>query len=619
MTHGRSGNALAPTPRRKSAPTLSFLALKRFIPPAPRARPARCRSDARPVASTRPTDAIPHSRLGGAFSRLTGSRPAGLCPSVVLVLLMLVGPARGLYAQADQDVLDLNRQAMDAYNNLELDQAKQLLEQALQAAERGRVSASTLARTHANLGVVYVGGFADNGRGLEHFSSALRADPEVQLDPLTSTPDIETVFQLARGQMGPSASPPARAPAPAPRSEPVQGAGGLAHEPVPEQLTQTPVPVYLEAPGEVERVYLFYQGRGMSSFRRVRMGRIGRGYGYEIPCGDVFEPSVRYYIVAFGEDGSPVGFVGTQNDPLEVAIVSRRNMPAPALPGRRPPEQCRDEECPPGMSGCDKLGRNAEEEDEYDRMEGVGAFCSSDEDCGEGLACVEDLCELSEGGGGDSDAPRFFLQVGGVVGLGLATGGMPADTFPQNAPASAADLENLAWVPANGSPQAFDQRTDCNLPQNPDGTYNYCVRVAQPGIVPTYGVRVAIGYYFADWFGAALFARIQPTAGSGALSFMLIGARIQAELTHPTSEGLFVALHLGGSAGQVQLQPPGNDPPPPDTPPWIISGLGGASAGTTFGYRFMKHFGLYAEVDLMLQFPTFLFNTDVSLGLETGF
>ena len=77
--------------------------------------------------------------------------------------------------RALQQVLDLNRQAMDAYNNLEVEQAMTLLQQALQAAQRGRVTGAPLARTYMNLGVVSIGGMGDNAGGLDYFVQSLQA------------------------------------------------------------------------------------------------------------------------------------------------------------------------------------------------------------------------------------------------------------------------------------------------------------------------------------------------------------------------------------------------------------------------------------------------------------
>lgn len=118
---------------------------------------------------------------------------------------------------ATPQILDLNRRAMEAYGNLEIDEAKSLLEQALAVANRAGTTGTLLARTYANLGVVMVGGFQDNAAGLRFFSQAITEDRAIELDPLTGTPDVRRVFNLAR-----SAAPaePARTPEPEPAPTP---------------------------------------------------------------------------------------------------------------------------------------------------------------------------------------------------------------------------------------------------------------------------------------------------------------------------------------------------------------------------------------------------------------
>jgi hypothetical protein len=115
----------------------------------------------------------------------------------VLVLgLALASPVLGQQS-ADQVVLDLNHGAMDAYNNMDINKAGSMLEEALRVAIEGRVAAPLLAQTNMNLAIVYIGGLGDNDSGVRYFSDALCADPSSQLDPLTSTPDIQSVFQVA--------------------------------------------------------------------------------------------------------------------------------------------------------------------------------------------------------------------------------------------------------------------------------------------------------------------------------------------------------------------------------------------------------------------------------------
>jgi hypothetical protein len=94
-------------------------------------------------------------------------------------------------------VLDLNHGAMEAYNNMDINKAGSMLEEALRVAMEAGLAGPLLAQTNLNLGIVYIGGVGDNDSGVRYFVDAICADPSTQLDPLTSTPDIQSVFQVA--------------------------------------------------------------------------------------------------------------------------------------------------------------------------------------------------------------------------------------------------------------------------------------------------------------------------------------------------------------------------------------------------------------------------------------
>ena len=106
--------------------------------------------------------------------------------AIALVIATSVG-ARVAEAQksAQQTVEDLNRDAMEAYNALDINKAGSMLEEALRVAQQGGVVGAPLARTHLNLGVVLVGGVGDQDGGLNAFIAALCADASAKLDLCT--------------------------------------------------------------------------------------------------------------------------------------------------------------------------------------------------------------------------------------------------------------------------------------------------------------------------------------------------------------------------------------------------------------------------------------------------
>lgn len=486
-----------------------------------------------------------------------------------------------------QQVIDLNRQAMEAYNNLEIDQARQLLEQAEQLATQNHVTGAPLARTYLNLGVLQIAGLGDNAAGLQLFIQALRADSTVQLDPLTSTPEIQLMYARARNEVGTAVT---TQPDPVVSTDPPPS--NIPHEAVPEQLVQTPVPVFLEVPPRqrVSEVNLYYRGHGMRAYRQVAMDRMRGGYGFEIPCHDVFEPAIYYYIEVIGRNGDRVAFVGNEERPVTVPIVTTRNHPPPSLPGQAPPQQCASqEECPPGMPGCGGGG-----------TAGLGDACSRDRDCQDALSCEEGLCisdEASEAPPVEEEpAPRLFAHLGLAMGGGYASPGMLADAPPPSG------SNSPAWVPGAAG-------TECTAIDQ------YCVRVATPGLSPSLGLSVVAGYYVLPRVAVAATFRLAFASGVGPLHNMIFGGRAQYALVLPHATGLQLDAFVGGGLGEFQVQPSGNGNPSP----WIISGQGNANFGAVLVYRFVRNFGVQASVEAKFMLPTFMFVVDTNLGVVVAF
>ena len=116
----------------------------------------------------------------------------------VWLVMSMFAPGQPVQAQDPHQVVEqMNRDAMDAYNSLDINKAGSMLDEALRVGYGARVDPQLLARVHVNLGVVYIGGLGDQNSGLQTFTQAVCLDPNVQLDPLTSSPEIQNVFGVA--------------------------------------------------------------------------------------------------------------------------------------------------------------------------------------------------------------------------------------------------------------------------------------------------------------------------------------------------------------------------------------------------------------------------------------
>ena len=110
----------------------------------------------------------------------------------------------------------LNRKAIEAYQELNFDEAQRLLRQALDLGEaRGLSQHPIRARTCVNLGMVLVGGFKDREQAIKLFHQALQISPEIRLSRAMANPQIQEVFDEAVRRLASEPAPSTTSPPPA--------------------------------------------------------------------------------------------------------------------------------------------------------------------------------------------------------------------------------------------------------------------------------------------------------------------------------------------------------------------------------------------------------------------
>ena len=533
-----------------------------------------------------------------------------------VTFVLLLGVSAGAFAQlSNQKLAEINRVAMEAYNNLDIETSRKALEDAARGAERGNIHGPALARTYSNLGVVVVGGLGDSAAGIDAFMRALKEDPNVEPDPVVATPEVMTAFNTAKRNL-------ARGAAPKPGAAPVESGpveGNLSHTPAEEQLSQTAVPVFV-GKGSVEaaKIKIFYRSLGMPKPKSAEMQKTDHGWTYMIPCTDVFEPTVEYFIIALDDDGDQVGNAGTPERPVSVAVVGTRTQEAPSLPGQEAPQQCNtSEECPPGMPGC-ASGRGQ-----------LGDTCSRSSDCNSGLKCDDNFCVMSAGNDepeekkDSGDAPKWHLDVGIGVGAVYVGKGKTADHSPTGAQVNAAQTaqQNAAGDLAAADRYLTDSGWDCSLRGSPLTAKDCKVAIKKKGFVPTLILNFALGRYVTPKLAVAITGRIQVEKGDGTLAGIVLGGRGEYLLTTPAADGFHLGLVAGLGIGTIQARPPTDSKR--EGPFATSAAMGGVGivlgAGFRAGYRFTKNFGFQVTPGLSMGLPRFLMAIDLQGGLELAF
>jgi hypothetical protein len=373
--------------------------------------------------------------MGRVDSRSVKSLPLVLL--FALTPLFASGPAFG-QAQPNPDaqkkVVDLIKSAMDSYANLDLPTATNALEEALGSAPE--LDKTTLARLYVAYGMVRIGGSGDNAGGQRDFVTALCLDGTVGIDPLFSSPDIDSVFATAGVEATPEACQQVLATITLPVDVtlgPPKGAvvdPGVPpcgmHTPVTEQRQRFEVPVYLELDPMVRtrlsKLVLKYSFDGAPEFRELVFTPAGAGYGAQITCDEgqirVYDPAaISYYIEGYDHLGNLVcGFASAQG-PQVVAMNPDLPQPIAAM-GLPMPKECTP--CAPWDKTCGQVAKP-----------GDGEMCNAQGECAAGLQCGEaGICEPAKEAAGKGKGPKhFYVNAGGGAGFGAMGKDMSASSF----------------------------------------------------------------------------------------------------------------------------------------------------------------------------------------------
>ncbi len=339
-------------------------------------------------------------------------RPSAFLATSILCVLFLVSPAYAQNKAVEGQARGLQKKAMqEDYLATDFEKAQEKLSTAITKCGNDKCSAMMRAELRRDLGVVQIGGQIDKDKGMANWVEALKLEPRMELDPDVKTKELEKIWEDARRQAtgggrggggGGGGSKNTEAPT-----------GDFTHTAISEQLVRTPLPIYAEYGGseEVVRVVAKYKGFGMPDWKTVELKKHEKGYGGLLPCLDVQQGDVTYYLQGFNAANDPVATSGDRNNPYRVKIVAQLNGDAPHLPGVSAPTQCADPgaatDCPPNFPGCKKAPppeAAATTDDDASKK-------SDGEDCEESSECRSDTCKAGKCSGSTKKFRRFWVGV----------------------------------------------------------------------------------------------------------------------------------------------------------------------------------------------------------------
>ena len=538
-------------------------------------------------------------------------------PLLIGALIAVLGATGQAHAQLEAQLSELNGQALEAYQALDLETARAKLEEALGMAQQAGYMGPEVAQSFMNLGVVFVAGMGDRDQGLSAFVNAVCFLPDVQLDPLLSTPDVQAVFAQAQadaragacgpgpGPQGPGGPPPQLMPTPSTAPPSVMGGG-------PQVMDQECPPGVVCNVEGVERARtdfarFFVNVQFVAGFSWVSSGMEAD----RKPTPEQILSRTEGFDFVYDQAGNPV--LDMNGDPMVVTVPvndsDRNGLPDP-LPFDR------------NMNGM------------LDDYPEVNTFADRNMD---GVLDGRDLDVNMDGLPDGTDDVNFD---GVADGTDFNKDGIVDNRFLFD--------DKSAWVPDGDSYDDFQNvafdipRGRTPIPGNcsadgqasgpidpfvtgPNGEMfttmeptKYCVRVETPGLVSNVALRINPGYFITDTFALSLPFRFQFDAGQGSFSHVLLGLRGEVLFSKMTAAtGFPISVFFGATYGQIQARPKPKDPARPA--PWAISGPLGLHAGLNVRWRIIRNFGLILAPEFDVMLPHLLFHGDLSLGVEAAF
>jgi len=252
---------------------------------------------------------------------------------LVLAWLVLAGSLTSSPAHAEenlaavQKVTALNKKALEAYNNLDFEDARRILKQALELCSAAGLDRHPIkARTHIHMGVVLIA-TKQQDLGVKQFRKALEIQPDIRVTKSLANPEILQAFNEAAAQgpetadvggaessMGAGGAPSSGAPAPG-------GSGDIKLIPVTRGKRGKPVSISAAISPDLTgytKVVLAYRAAGTTEFVGTEMRRAGSRFIGEIPAGATQGTVVHYYVEAEATDETPVATSGSEQRPYAV-------------------------------------------------------------------------------------------------------------------------------------------------------------------------------------------------------------------------------------------------------------------------------------------------------------
>lgn len=240
--------------------------------------------------------------------------------AALLWIVLAAGAAVGGIAVApssawaqEAKIESLLNAAIEDYDVLEIDSARQKIEQGLALAARENITAGPLlGKLYIMQGVIEYAASGDEPAVQESFRKALVAEPKMDVPNVYRTPDLEAILERAREQAGS-----------APVDRPASTAG-ISHTPLTDVDARKPVIFEAFVPRDmpVYKMHVFFRVMGDNAWKKVELQPTNaERFAVKVAGKEFHSSQFDYYISAEDRGGNTVGSSGSAAEPHNVVVL----------------------------------------------------------------------------------------------------------------------------------------------------------------------------------------------------------------------------------------------------------------------------------------------------------
>jgi hypothetical protein len=220
-----------------------------------------------------------------------------------------------------EKVTRLNKKAVEEYENLNFEEARRILKDALDLCTQNGLDKHPIkARTHVHLGVVILAGFKQRDLAIKQFKKALEIQPDIKLTKSLANPEMQEAFDEAVAQVTKPDSGEGGDNKPPPEKPPVEP---LTHQPITQGTQGQAVSVHatVDLGLGAKRVVLNFKPDGAQEFTERDMTELAPGsWSSSIPDAATVGHLVAYYIEVQGDKEQTLATRGTEEAPLMINL-----------------------------------------------------------------------------------------------------------------------------------------------------------------------------------------------------------------------------------------------------------------------------------------------------------